>query len=94
ILEKRPAGTYDHLICLREDLQKNRLNSVIIISSPYHMRRVNAVSKKVLTGYAVSLVPVQRSIFFGNRSAVKLRHIRAILHEYLALLYYGYKRYI
>lgn len=94
LLEKRPINTYDHIVYAKETLQKNSYDSVIIVSSPYHMGRVNAVSQKILSGYKVSLAPVENSIFFGKRSSVKLRHIRAVLHEYLALLYYAYKGYL
>jgi uncharacterized SAM-binding protein YcdF (DUF218 family) len=79
---------------LKEILQKNQLNSCIIVSSPYHMKRVQAVARKILQGYRICLVPIQKSIFFGNRSSVQVKHMRAILHEYLALLYYAYKEYI
>ena len=94
LLEKNPTSTYDHLVRLREVLKRNGFSSVIIVSSPYHMLRVSRISQKVLSGYRVCLGPVENSIFFGNRSSVKVRHIRAILHEYLALLYYAYKGYI
>ncbi len=94
LLEKGLTSTYDHLLHLREALKKNGFSSVIIVSSPYHMLRVSKVSQKIFSGYRVSLAPVENSIFFGNRSSVKVRHMRAILHEYLALLYYAYKGYI
>jgi uncharacterized SAM-binding protein YcdF (DUF218 family) len=94
LLEKNPTTTYDHLIRVRDALKRNGFGAVIIVSSPYHMLRVSKVSQKVLSGYSVCLVPVNNSIFFGNRSSVKVRHLRAILHEYLALFYYAYKGYI
>ena len=94
LLEKRPATTYDHLVCLAETLNQHHWQSVIIVSSPYHMRRVFQVVQKVLPGYQIYLVPVRKSVYFGDCPTVKVRHIRAILHEYLALLYYVYKGFI
>lgn len=94
ILEKRPVNTYDYIVYLKEYLQRHNWNSVMIVSSPYHMRRVSLVAKKVLPQYRVRLSPLKQTEFFGNRGEVKIRHVRAILHEYLGLVYYAYKKYI
>lgn len=94
LLDKSLVNTYDYVVCIKETLEKNHAHSVIIVSSPYHMRRVFEVTQKVLAGYKVCLVPIRNSIFFGNHSVVRVRHIRAIMHEYLALLYYAFRGYI
>jgi uncharacterized SAM-binding protein YcdF (DUF218 family) len=90
LLEENASGTYENVLLSIAMMQEHHLRSALVVSSPYHMRRVDLVWSKVApAGYTSILAPVPRSRFFGQERAVLWRHWRAIGHEYLALLYYG-----
>ena len=94
ILEKKAASTFQNVKFATEIMKKNNWNSALVVSSPFHMRRVAMVYKKTAPEIEVTLAPVPASGFYGNEKKVKGRHIKAILHEYLAIIYYWRKGYI
>ena len=93
-LEKSAASTYENVKFTKEILDKRGWDSVLIVSSPYHMRRVSLVYKKVAPELDVIYTPIPNSLFYGNEKHIMLKHIRAILHEYLGIVYYYFKGYI
>lgn len=94
ILEKKAASTYENIKFTKEILDKRDWNKILVVSSPYHMGRVSLVYKKVDPELDVIYTPIPRSIFYGDGKYTRLKHIRAILHEYLGILYYYFKGYI
>ena len=46
-LEERSQNTYEDAKYVKEDLLKMSLHSAIMVSDPFHMRRVSMIFKKV-----------------------------------------------
>ena len=95
ILDETPLNTYEMIMHIRTLAQNYGWKNIIIISSPYHMLRLKFLCDKQLKGINVYFVPVEETSFYGEKgSRVKVRHIRGILHEYAAIIYYSLKGYI
>lgn len=93
-IEPKAANTYENIKYSKDILLANNFNKVIIISSPYHMRRISLVADKLLRGYKIFYCPVPNSLYFGNKRKIEFKHIRSILHEYFGIAYYAFKNYI
>jgi len=61
---------------------------VLLVSSPYHMRRALLVWRKVAPDVHVIPAPPPKSQFYDHARGASLEQIRAILHEYLAIVGY------
>jgi uncharacterized SAM-binding protein YcdF (DUF218 family) len=76
---------------------------ILLVSSPYHMKRAVLVWKKHEPALEVIPTPVLRSQFYGysetrkiawHRSGPKWHQLRGLLWEAAALAYYGYRGWI
>jgi len=94
ILEKKAGSTYENVKFTSEIMKKHGWKSALVVSSPYHMRRVAMVYNKIVPETKVCLTPVPVSGFYGVEKKVKLKHIKSIMHEYIAIIYYWRKGYI
>jgi uncharacterized SAM-binding protein YcdF (DUF218 family) len=94
ILEENAANTYENIKLSSDIIRKNRWKDVILITSPYHIRRVSLVCNKISPDVHFIYAPIPYSIFYGGEKSVEQRHISAIIHEYLAIIYYKAKGYI
>lgn len=94
VLEQRASSTYENVIFTREILDKNSWDSILLVSSPYNMRRAQLVFKKKARNTKVFYVPVQKSQFYYREYGVRAEQIEAIMHEYMGILYYWFKGYI
>ncbi len=94
ILDDTPVNSYQMIIHLRDLIAKNKWRNIILISSPYHMLRLNLLCKEHLKNANIFYVPVEECSFYAKGYPVKLRQIRGILQEYLAILYYKLKDYM
>ena len=93
ILDQDSANTYEMVLKLKKLAADNNWKKIILVSSPYHMRRLKALCDKNLPGLIIYYVPVEKSSFYNHDSGVKLSQIRAILQEYLGIIYYKFKGY-
>lgn len=97
-LETQSRNTYDNVVYTSRILRERGWRSALVVSSPYHMRRVAMVYRKVAPDLAVRLTPIPFSRFYESRGAagrsIEPRQIRAILHEYAALGYYWWRGYL
>lgn len=104
ILEENARNTYENITFTKEILNKKGWNKILLVSSPYHMRRASLVYNKVAKGIKVIYTPVSNSFFYtpefyhvGGRKAwkqININQINGILHEYLGILYYLWKGFI
>lgn len=88
LLEKKARNTYENVLNVREILQHHGWKSILLVSSPYHMRRVSWVIRRVSPELRVFYSPVPNSIFYAQGDGVQWRQIRGILHEYSGIVYY------
>ena len=89
VLEQRAASTYQNVAFVDEILRDHRWRSILLVSSPYHMRRAMMVWKKVAPEVTVIPSPPPQSQFYDHpRAGATLTQIRGILQEYVAILAY------
>ena len=93
ILEKNAANTFQNIKYTKEIMKEHNWDSALVVSSPYHMRRVELVYKKIAPEIKTILTPMPNSLFYGSGKRVKMKHIKAIVHEYLGIVYYWWKGY-
>lgn len=93
-LEGRAASTYENVVFTKEILDSNKWNSILLVSSPYNMRRASLVFNKWGDDIKVFYTPVSKCQFYNRVQGVRLEQIRAIMHEYLGIAYYLFKGYI
>jgi len=94
LLEQRANSAYENVLFSKQLLDKHHQDSIILISSPYNMRRVQLVFKKLDNNIKVIYAPVQDSQFYNRSNGIKLEQIKAVIHEYLGIIYYLAKGYI
>ena len=94
LLEQKANSTYENVIFSRKILNQNNYRTILLISSPYNMRRAKLVFDKSGKDLKVIYVPVNKSQFYNRAVGIKLEQIKAIVHEYLGIVYYFIKRYI
>jgi len=94
LLDDSPSNTYQMVMNLRQLMEKNGWEEIILISSPYHMLRIRLLCDKHLQNATVYLVPVEQSSFYTRGRSVDLKQLKGIIHEYLAILHYKLKGYL
>lgn len=90
------ASTYDEAAAVRAFVGENGLRSIVVVSSPYHMRRVSLVFRKAFrgSGVEVSFSPARG---FNEGLAGWWRdegRATAVFGEYVKLLVYAVKGYV
>ena len=100
ILEEKANSTYTNVIFTKAILDQRGWKTILLVSSPYHMRRVALVMKRIAPELEVIFTPPPVSIFYrhgvtadGNKTFRQLKpaQLKALLHEYLGIIYYWLK---
>ncbi len=94
LIENEAGNTYENVKFTNAILGRNGWRSILVVSSPYHMRRVSLVYGKIKDNLKVVYTPIPESRFYSHGTGASLEQIRAIIHEYLGILYYWWKGYI
>lgn len=93
ILEEESKNTFDNVRFSAAIMKKHKWHSALLVSSPYHMRRASLIFRN-FDDLEIHYTPIPANLFYDRSRGVKPRHIRGILHEYLAIIYYKLKGYI
>ena len=93
-LEDKATTTHEYARNVAGILQGHGWNSVLLVSSPYHMRRAGSVFDKIAPQIKVYSAPIPNSLFYLHENNAKPYQIKAILHEYIGIVYYWFKGYI
>ncbi|MCX5715332.1 MAG: YdcF family protein [Candidatus Omnitrophica bacterium] len=91
LLEEKANSTYENALFSKEILKKS---NILLVSSPYNMRRASLVFNKWAKDIKVFYTPVIRCQFYDRREGRRLEQIMALAHEYLGIVYYRFKGYI
>ena len=94
ILEQKAGSTYENVEYTKQILRKKGFDKILLVSSPYNMRRASLVFNHIENDIEVVYTPVPNPQFYNREGRVELEQIRAILHEYLGIIYYWWKGYI
>jgi uncharacterized SAM-binding protein YcdF (DUF218 family)/glycosyltransferase involved in cell wall biosynthesis len=87
-LEERATNTYQNVRYVDAILRDHRWRRILLVSSPYHMRRALMVWHKQAPDVEVVATPPLRSQFYDHGRGATLEQVRGILQEYLAIFAY------
>lgn len=103
ILEEKASNTYENIKFVKGILDNRGWKKVLLISSPFHMLRVSLVARKISPELEVIYTPILDSNFYSYKIGADRKLIgkqltidqaKALIHEYLGILYYLWKGYI
>jgi uncharacterized SAM-binding protein YcdF (DUF218 family)/glycosyltransferase involved in cell wall biosynthesis len=94
ILELRAANTYENVAHTTDILRQRQWRSVLLVSSPYHMRRALLVWRKVAPDLSVVPTPPEQTQFYEHTRGVSLEQLRGLLQEYAAIAVYWWRGWI
>jgi len=94
VLEQRSTDTHENVEFVNGILQQHGWRSVLLISSPYHMRRAVLAWRKAAPGVQVIPAAPPRSQFYDHVRGASLDQLRAIVHEYGAIVAYWFRGWI
>ncbi len=94
VLETKARNTHENIAYVKEILAREGWHSVLLVSSPYHMRRALLAFRKTAPEVQVTPVPVPESQFYAHERGASLEQIRGILHEYVAIVAYWWSGWI
>jgi uncharacterized SAM-binding protein YcdF (DUF218 family) len=94
VLELEAANTRQNVMFTDAILEKNGWRRILLVSSPYHMRRALLTWKKAAPQIDVVPAPVPSSQFYAHARGASFAQIRGLLQECAALAYYRWKGWI
>ena len=94
VLETNGANTYDDVIRVRDVLREHGWRTILLVSSPYNMRRAGLVWQKQAPEIEVVATPVPQSQFYTHGRGASLDQLRGLAREYAALAAYWWRGWI
>ncbi len=88
VLEEQAANTYENVSRSARILDDHGWRRILLVSSPYHMRRATMTWRKVAPHISVTATPPAQSQFYVHQRGASLEQIRGLLHEYAAIVLY------
>ena len=93
-LETHAANTRENVIFTREILDREGWRRILLVSSPYNMRRAVLVWRKAAPAIEVLPEPVPASQFYTHDRGASLVQVRGLLQEGAAIVAYWWKGWI
>jgi uncharacterized SAM-binding protein YcdF (DUF218 family) len=94
VLETRAANTYENVVFTRDIARARGWQHVLLVSSPYHMRRALLTWRKAAPDIAVTPAPPAATQFYQHSRGASVDQIRGIAHEYAAIAAYWWRGWI
>ncbi len=95
LLETKAVNTRQNALYTAKILKENGWKRILLVSSPYHMRRALLSFAKTAPELEVVAAPVEESYYYSRRRpGMTLSQIEGIAHEYMAILYYRLKGWV
>ncbi len=91
VLETRASSTYENVVFVYELLEEHELNTILLVSSPYHMRRALLTWEAQAPDVEVISTPVRDSQFYNHVRGASLEQLQGLWHEYAAISWYWWK---
>jgi uncharacterized SAM-binding protein YcdF (DUF218 family) len=91
VLEERATNTYQNVTYVNDILRDHHWKSILLVSSPYHMKRATMVWHKLAAEISVTPTPPGKSQFYDHARGASFEQVSAILYEYLAIFSYWSK---
>ena len=93
-LETQASNTFENVSFVDAILKREQWQSVLLVSSPYHMRRALLTWSRVAPEIAVTATPVPTSQFYTHGRGASFEQIKGIVHEYVAIVVYWWRGWI
>jgi uncharacterized SAM-binding protein YcdF (DUF218 family) len=102
LMETEASNTYLSIVAIASIAKEKNLKKIILVSSPFHMRRVQLCFMKNAPNLHVNYVPgqsgfygwpVKRPLISWDRQ-ISLKQINGLAHECFGIIYYLYMGYI
>src|SRR5262249_42701424 len=87
-MEQVSTSTHESLLAIRDILERDRGQSLTLVTSPYHQRRASWAAKRTLLGIAVTSCPADPSVWHPEGWWKTAWSRRIVVGEYLKLAYY------
>jgi uncharacterized SAM-binding protein YcdF (DUF218 family)/glycosyltransferase involved in cell wall biosynthesis len=94
ILETQARNTYENVARSRDILTQRGWRRVLLVSSPYHMRRAMLTWRTVAPEIEVVPTPVPVSQFYRHETGPSLEQMRGLLQEVAAIVLYWWRGWI
>ena len=91
ILERQASSTYENVIYTRDIMIANNWEQLLVVSSPYHMRRAMLTWRKQAPSFQIVSTPVSESQYYAHERTASLEQIRGIVWEYAAIVVYWWR---
>src|SRR5262245_29012432 len=88
VLETSAVNTYEDVVKVRELLRGQGWRRILLVSSPYNMRRAMLVWQKQAPDIEVVPTPVRDTQFYAHGRGASLEQVSGLAHEYLAIAWY------
>ena len=88
VLEEHSVNTFQNVTFVNEILREHHWRTILLVSSPYHMRRATLVWRKAAPDVTVIHTPPSRSQFYDHSRGATVEQVGGILYEYIAILAY------
>jgi uncharacterized SAM-binding protein YcdF (DUF218 family)/glycosyltransferase involved in cell wall biosynthesis len=87
-LEVKAKSTYDNVRFVKDIIEEHHWTRILLVSSPYHMRRAVLTWRRQVPAIAVVPSPPPQSQFYDHGRGATLEQIRGVVWEYLAIFAY------
>jgi len=94
VLETRATNTYQNVVFSRDIAKARGWRKVLLVSSPYHMRRAMLTWQKAAPDITVIATPVPTSQFYQHGTGASIDQIGGIMHEFAAIAAYWWRGWI
>ena len=88
LLEERAVNTYQNVRFVDQMLRDRNWTRILLVSSPYHMRRALMVWHRNAPEVIVVPTPPAGSQFYEHTRGASFEQVRALLQEYIAIAAY------
>ncbi|HJZ78048.1 MAG TPA: ElyC/SanA/YdcF family protein [Vicinamibacterales bacterium] len=87
-LEEHATNTYQNVRFVDDILRDHHWQRILLVSSPYHMRRALLVWRKQAPAITVIPTPATVSQFYDHTRGATLEQVRGLAQEYVAIFAY------
>jgi uncharacterized SAM-binding protein YcdF (DUF218 family)/glycosyltransferase involved in cell wall biosynthesis len=90
-LETTGINTYEAVTRVHDLLRQRGWRRILLVSSPYNMRRATMVWRKQAPDIEVVAAPVTDTQFYAHYTGASLEQLRGLSHEVIAIVWYWWK---
>ena len=94
LLETQAVNTYENVVHVRALLAERGWRTILLVSSPYHMRRAMLTWRAAAPDVTVVPTPAVESEFYAHTWGASLQQIEGIAREYAAIAAYWWRGWI